>query len=246
MKRNSDFSLTSTGHSTEDSSSDRTPVAWGDSSTETGVAACASSVFDYSTEAFVTINGDVANDCDDGLAHLSVLSDQTLNQIESTATSPTPTADNNIDNQHPSSNNNILHVPEVTNVNRKPSILISSRSDYVKKDLKIAILEPADSFRSSTIAKPKKRRIKSKTTIIAFLVTIVFILSFLPHLSLQVAKMIKKGFDYNLHGSALVAYNIFLRSYFINSAANPFIYGVFNIKFSAEVKRLWRKMCCKT
>ncbi|XP_005097345.1 uncharacterized protein LOC101851575 [Aplysia californica] len=95
---------------------------------------------------------------------------------------------------------------------------------------------------SHSFSKKKKRKVRSKTTVIAFLVTLVFILSFLPHLCLQVAKMIKKGFDYDLEGAALVFYNTFLRSYFINSVSNPIIYGLLNMKFRAEVKRLASSM----
>ncbi|KAH9523304.1 hypothetical protein Btru_066342 [Bulinus truncatus] len=102
-------------------------------------------------------------------------------------------------------------------------------------------------FRSSANTSQKKSpRIKSKTTIIAFTVTLVFILSFLPHLSLQVAKMILKGFVYDLKGSSMDAYNIFLRSYFFNSVSNPFIYSALNVKFKNEVKGLLRRLSCRT
>lgn len=90
-----------------------------------------------------------------------------------------------------------------------------------------------------------RNRIRSKTTLIAFLVTLVFILSFLPHLCLQVTKLLNKGFDYSLRGSGLIAYNIFLRSYFINSVSNPFIYGTLNVHFSKEVKHFVKRICRK-
>uniref|UniRef100_A0A0B6ZZK1 G-protein coupled receptors family 1 profile domain-containing protein n=1 Tax=Arion vulgaris TaxID=1028688 RepID=A0A0B6ZZK1_9EUPU len=90
--------------------------------------------------------------------------------------------------------------------------------------------------------RPKQRNITRKTTIIAFVVTLVFIISFVPHLCLQVAHLIYKGFDEKLQGVPLVAYNIFIRSYFINSASNPIIYGVLNDNFRAEVKHLMSRL----
>ncbi|KAK3770924.1 hypothetical protein RRG08_032859 [Elysia crispata] len=79
---------------------------------------------------------------------------------------------------------------------------------------------------------------RSRTTTIALLVTLIFVASFLPHLCLQAAQLVNEGFAANLGGSASLAYNTFLRSYFINSAANPVLYGILNVKFSAEVRAL--------
>ncbi|GFO32458.1 muscarinic acetylcholine receptor m3 [Plakobranchus ocellatus] len=81
---------------------------------------------------------------------------------------------------------------------------------------------------------------RSRSTTIALLVTLVFVASFLPHLCLQAAQLASDGFAANLTGPASLAYNAFLRSYFINSAANPVLYGILNLKFSAEVKSLLR------
>ncbi|KAH9523302.1 hypothetical protein Btru_066339 [Bulinus truncatus] len=235
MKRNSDYSLPSSGHSNEDSSSytDRTPVTSNVSPSDTALVAVNSSVFEYSSEPSANTTRD-ENLNNNGEINLG------LKEVNSAITeSPIDTTQQSVLNN--------LQLPISASVNRKPSILISSKSEHVKKDLKIAILEPAESFRSSANTSHKKSpRIKSKTTIIAFTVTLVFILSFLPHLSLQVAKMIKKGFDYDLKGSSLVAYNIFLRSYFINSVSNPFIYSALNVKFKKEVKRLLRRLSCRT
>ncbi|XP_076437657.1 uncharacterized protein LOC143276886 [Babylonia areolata] len=83
-----------------------------------------------------------------------------------------------------------------------------------------------------------------KATIIAMSVTVVFFLSFVPHLSLITLRTINKQFEDNLEGAGLVLYNIFLRSYFINSVTNPFIYGVLNSRFRAECLRLFRRLLC--
>ncbi|XP_041361831.1 uncharacterized protein LOC121377799 [Gigantopelta aegis] len=87
-------------------------------------------------------------------------------------------------------------------------------------------------------------KIKNKTTVIGFTVTLVFVVSFLPFISLMAVGAFVKNFDYDLKGGSLVAYNVFVRSYFINSAANPFIYGVLNIRFRDESVTLLKKMLC--
>ena len=90
-----------------------------------------------------------------------------------------------------------------------------------------------------------------KTTLVVFAVTLVFVLSFLPYLSLMLVRGVVHDFDHSLSGSVqLNFYNIFVRSYLLNSAANPVIYGVFNAKFRLEVVTLFRKMtsllcCCR-
>lgn len=90
----------------------------------------------------------------------------------------------------------------------------------------------------------KKRNLTRKTTIIAFVVTLVFVISFVPHLCLQVSHLIWKGFNEKLQGASLALYNLFLRSYFINSVANPIIYGVMNESFRKEVKLLIQRLRC--
>lgn len=85
-----------------------------------------------------------------------------------------------------------------------------------------------------------------KTTIMLFCVTMVFIISFIPFFALQIIKSIYPGFEDGLHcnHSALIAYKLFLRSFFINSAANPIIYSFCNDGFRLECKTVVRKVFC--
>ena len=71
-----------------------------------------------------------------------------------------------------------------------------------------------------------------RVTILMVIVTVIFIGSFLPYLSLSVWASIE-GRDEALFLSeaGLVAYHIGLRSYLLNSALNPWIYGIFNRQF---------------
>ncbi|KAL8578438.1 hypothetical protein ACOMHN_014937 [Nucella lapillus] len=81
---------------------------------------------------------------------------------------------------------------------------------------------------------------RHKATVIATSVTVVFFLSFLPHLSLITVRILDPRFDRNLTGAGLVLYNVFLRSYFINAVTNPIIYGVLNSRFRGECLHVFR------
>lgn len=96
-------------------------------------------------------------------------------------------------------------------------------------------------------SKKQTKRSLDKTTLVAFAVTVVFIVSFLPYLILMAVRSVWKNFDDSLTSAAeLNVYNIFVRSYFINSASNPIIYSVINAKFRRECVRLWTAVvsCC--
>ncbi|KAK7479094.1 hypothetical protein BaRGS_00029686 [Batillaria attramentaria] len=101
----------------------------------------------------------------------------------------------------------------------------------------------------ASVRKGRRRRSTTrsvdKTTIVAFSVTLVFVISFLPYLALMFVRAVIKDFDYTLHTPAqLNFYNIFIRFYLLNSAANPVIYGVLNEKFRKECWALCNRICC--
>ena len=73
-----------------------------------------------------------------------------------------------------------------------------------------------------------------RVTLLMITVTLIFIVSFLPYLSLAVWSAIE-GRGASLLFSKLnadfVVYHIGVRSYLLNSALNPWIYGIFNSQF---------------
>ncbi|XP_067666196.1 neuropeptide FF receptor 2-like [Haliotis asinina] len=90
--------------------------------------------------------------------------------------------------------------------------------------------------RDTIIRCPSKRqRTARRTTLMLFIISLAFVVSFLPHLTLMVVRALHRDHIENLAGSALAAYNIFLRSYFINCAANPFIYSYCNVNVRKEI-----------
>ncbi|XP_060556480.1 cholecystokinin receptor type A-like [Ruditapes philippinarum] len=84
-----------------------------------------------------------------------------------------------------------------------------------------------------------------KFTTVMFVITIVFIISFLPHLALSLWRAFRSTYEgETLDGAGLVAFQIGLRSYFLNSAINPLTYGFFNPRFRAFFYKRFCP-CCK-
>ncbi|CAG5127556.1 unnamed protein product [Candidula unifasciata] len=75
-----------------------------------------------------------------------------------------------------------------------------------------------------------------KTTTMLFFITLVFVISFLPHLVLKVIQALDKHFSDSLTTTGVIFYNIFVRSYFFNTAANAFVYGFCSPKFRFECR----------
>lgn len=80
---------------------------------------------------------------------------------------------------------------------------------------------------------------KKKITFMLFVITLVFVLSFMPHLSLKTIAFLKKDFLPSLSFRNLVLYNTFVWSFFVNNAANPIIYGFCDERFRMEMKKLY-------
>ncbi|XP_046570768.1 orexin/Hypocretin receptor type 1-like [Haliotis rubra] len=87
-------------------------------------------------------------------------------------------------------------------------------------------------------SKPQSGPRALKTTFMLFIITAVFIISFLPHLILMIASFVKSNFEDSLQGAGIITYNIFLRSYFLNSAFNCIVYSFCNERFRNETKNL--------
>ncbi|PVD32117.1 hypothetical protein C0Q70_07545 [Pomacea canaliculata] len=79
-----------------------------------------------------------------------------------------------------------------------------------------------------------------KATLMLFLITVVFVVSFLPFLIITIIRQHRGARFYtSLTTNELLMVNIFLRSYLVNNCANPIVYGLCNARFRDECKRLW-------
>ncbi|XP_014776024.1 neuropeptide FF receptor 2 [Octopus bimaculoides] len=80
----------------------------------------------------------------------------------------------------------------------------------------------------------------NRTNLTVFLVTLLFILSYIPCLSLQVARTIIQ-YELNMNHVTELFYCIGMRSYFLSNSLNPIIYGYCNRQFGDEFKRLFSR-----
>lgn len=89
----------------------------------------------------------------------------------------------------------------------------------------------------------------SRTTVILFIVTIVFVVSYFPSLVVMICKtvMYRKVAKSGIHLKVVI--KIFSKFYLINNACNPIIYSFLNPYFRNECIRLFSEIgcskCCK-
>ncbi|KAL3858374.1 hypothetical protein ACJMK2_012965 [Sinanodonta woodiana] len=81
-----------------------------------------------------------------------------------------------------------------------------------------------------------------KTTLVLFLITIIFCVSFLPHLILRICEFLNKSFVSDMTFLGKVMYNIFRWSFFINHMANPIMYGLYDQKYKSELQRIYKNI----
>ncbi|KAL3889955.1 hypothetical protein ACJMK2_002270 [Sinanodonta woodiana] len=85
-----------------------------------------------------------------------------------------------------------------------------------------------------------------KITEMMFTITLVFIVSYLPHLCITILDAVDKQFWDDLSSSELVVYHMFFPTYLINNMANPIIYGYWDVRFRKECIQLIKAIpkCC--
>ena len=82
------------------------------------------------------------------------------------------------------------------------------------------------------------------STVVFLTVTVVFVLGFLPHLSVRVLRFLHVAFNDDTSGD--LVYNFLVRSYLINSVSNPFIYSIIHKRFREELfKTIKSMLCCR-
>lgn len=84
-----------------------------------------------------------------------------------------------------------------------------------------------------------------QVTFMLFIITVVFILSFIPHLVLMVINSMNANFVKDMSPAGIAFYAICLRSFVINNMANPVIYGFCDKKFRSECSDfMWAFISC--
>ncbi|XP_033762468.1 cholecystokinin receptor type A-like [Pecten maximus] len=83
----------------------------------------------------------------------------------------------------------------------------------------------------------------ARVTMMLFVITVVYFVSFLPHLVLKILADAKKDFLPNLDFTGTFLYYVFLYSIFINNMANPIIYGFCDSKFMEHIRTIYQRPC---
>lgn len=123
---------------------------------------------------------------------------------------------------------------------RNPSI--SSRFSYAVQRLTSVVSRKSDAGPSAKTQYLKQARAR-KTAFLMFLISLAFVLSYLPHLLLMLIRQLRRNFFEDMSDSERALYRFFLRSYFLNCAINPVIYGVCDSRFRSAVKQIWSRCC---
>ncbi|GAB1603676.1 cholecystokinin receptor type A-like [Argonauta hians] len=79
----------------------------------------------------------------------------------------------------------------------------------------------------------------TRTSSIMALIAVTWVLSYMPHIILVMLEIHVKGFRKTLTPLQDIFFQLAIRSYLLNNAVNPIIYGVFNMRFRREVRRLF-------
>lgn len=80
----------------------------------------------------------------------------------------------------------------------------------------------------------------NKITKILFLITVLLMVTYLPHLILVTIVSCKKGFDEKLGPVGSVIYRIAVRLYYINNVVNPVIYAFCDSRFRKKCAQLYK------
>lgn len=81
-----------------------------------------------------------------------------------------------------------------------------------------------------------------RSTLMLFLITLAYVLSFLPFYTLVLIRQTQDSFVSGLSRGGHMAYEVFLRSYLLSSAINPLIYSFCNTQFREYCKELFTKV----
>lgn len=93
-------------------------------------------------------------------------------------------------------------------------------------------------FRKSTNNMASRRIRAGRTTVMLFSVTIAYIVSFLPFVVIVILRVTIPTLYLTLSNAEKSAWHFFLRSYVINCAVNPILYGLFNKDFRQKMREL--------
>ena len=88
-------------------------------------------------------------------------------------------------------------------------------------------------------------RIKmTRTTVVLFAVTVAFVLSYLPTITVMMIRSSNQSIENSRDFATLAILKIFSNTFFINNAINPIIYSFLNVNFRRQATKTVRHIFC--
>ena len=146
------------------------------------------------------------------------------------STIETDAAETSIQTVESTLENGTEHFPNIGN-NEKENTACSKGAKLKRKQfVATRNIKNNSRYRSPKDKTPDIKTIKC--TVLMFVISIFYIVGYLPYLVLVIWRIFQSGYEGDiLSDSALVGFNIGIRSYLIPSCVNPLLYGGFNDNF---------------
>lgn len=118
----------------------------------------------------------------------------------------------------------------------------SSDSECDNKSKKKELRKRRKKSASRKVSKTKdqtQRKVFTTTTLKLIIISVIFVAAFVPHLVVITCKFAITNFLEDMTDAGYAVYNIFLRFFFLNSAANAIVYSICDVRFRMEIKKLF-------
>ena len=97
--------------------------------------------------------------------------------------------------------------------------------------------------RSMSLQSEEARRVRMiKTTIMLFLVTLLFMVAFIPYCVIVIIRYVNPMYYFTLSTTGKAVYQFFLRSYLLSMSLNPVIYSFMSEQFREECRNGLKKL----
>ncbi|XP_076082458.1 uncharacterized protein LOC143053543 [Mytilus galloprovincialis] len=100
-----------------------------------------------------------------------------------------------------------------------------------------------DSKYSNTNLETKKLKKRLRVTLMLFVITTVFIISFLPYLTTAIVGSLNSEIWKKMSDAELVIYGLLQRTYLISSMSNPIVYWFLDKQFKSELCIMFGLLC---